>query len=77
MKRIFLDTNILLDIFLKREPLYSASAKVFESIESRKYKGFISAQSFSVISHILANQTLLRSLLNGYSKSAPFRLLLW
>jgi predicted nucleic acid-binding protein len=56
MKRVFLDTNILLDIFLEREAFHSSSAKVFGLIEDRKFKGFISAQSFPTIYYILAKQ---------------------
>ena len=31
--RIFLDTNVLLDIFMRREPFYDASAQVVYACE--------------------------------------------
>ncbi len=34
MKKVLLDTNIILDIALKREPHFEHSAKIFELIDS-------------------------------------------
>lgn len=35
MKRLLLDTNINLDIALKREPHFELSSKIFELIDSQ------------------------------------------
>jgi len=53
MKRLFLDTNILLDIFLAREPSYTHSAKVFQLIENKKFRGYLSAASFPTLFYLL------------------------
>ena len=41
--KIFLDTNILLDILCKREPFYINGAKIWTLIKEGAIKGFISA----------------------------------
>ncbi len=44
-KKVFIDTNILLDVFLLREP-YCVDAQILLSlVEKKKIKGFISALS--------------------------------
>ena len=39
--RLFLDTNVILDIFMRREPFYAASAQVVYLCESGKHIGSI------------------------------------
>lgn len=39
--RLFLDTNVILDIFMRREPFYAASAQVVYLCESGKHIGGI------------------------------------
>ena len=36
--RLFIDTNIILDIALKREPFYKDSASVFKKIDNKNLK---------------------------------------
>ena len=54
MKKIFIDTNILLDVFLHREPFADASAAVFADCESGKSKGTVSAISLDNLHYILS-----------------------
>ena len=52
MKRILLDTNIILDIALKREPHFEHSAKLFELIDNKQFIGYITATTVTDIYYI-------------------------
>lgn len=54
MKKIFIDTNVLLDVFLNREAFVDASASVFADCESGKVKGVVSAISLNNLHYILS-----------------------
>jgi predicted nucleic acid-binding protein len=45
--RVFLDTNVLLDVLLRREPFYTASAAVWTLVENGRHQGGLSAISFN------------------------------
>ena len=47
MLRLFLDTNILLDVLLRREPFYRSAARVWTLAETGAHEGFVSAISFN------------------------------
>jgi predicted nucleic acid-binding protein len=49
VKRIFLDTNIVLDILLQREPFYANAAAIWLKIESNEMEGLVSLQSLGTI----------------------------
>ena len=51
--KIFLDTNILLDVFQGRAPYYDCSAQIWSLSESGKAEVFISAISFNNIHYII------------------------
>ena len=51
--KIFLDTNILLDILCKREPFYINGAKIWTLIKEGAIKGFISAISINNLYYIV------------------------
>jgi len=51
--KVFLDTNVLLDILAKREPFYAASAEVWSLAESEAVQGCISAISFNNIYYVI------------------------
>lgn len=53
MKRVFLDTNILLDILLKRDPFYAAAAEIWLKVESREMQGLVSLQSLGTIFYLV------------------------
>ena len=57
MKRIFLDTNIILDILLRRDPFYVDAAKIWLMIESRALQGLVSLQSLGTIFYLLRKRT--------------------
>ena len=52
MKRIFLDTNILLDVVLHRDQFVADSARIWNDSESDKALGIISAISLNNIHYI-------------------------
>jgi predicted nucleic acid-binding protein len=57
VKRLFLDTNIILDIFLQREPFYANAAAIWLKIESNELEGLVSLQSLGTIFYLLRKRT--------------------
>lgn len=53
MKKIFIDTNILLDVALHRNDFLKESAAVWADCESRKVQGFVSAISLNNMHYVL------------------------
>ena len=53
MKRIFLDTNILLDVTMRREEFLTESARIWADCETGKTVGLISAISLNNIHYIM------------------------
>ena len=49
---VLIDTNILLDVFLKREPFYFNSNKIFQACLQGELRGVIAAHSFNNIWYI-------------------------
>jgi len=56
LKTVLCDINIILDIFLKREPFYTPAARLFSIIEGKKIHGFLCALSFPILFYILAKE---------------------
>lgn len=52
--RILVDTNIILDIFLEREPFCGDSKKIFSLCESGEVDGFVAAHSITNAFYILS-----------------------
>jgi predicted nucleic acid-binding protein len=50
---VLLDTNIILDVLLKRSPFYIEALKIFELAEAGKINGFISATAFTDIYYLV------------------------
>lgn len=53
MKKVFLDTNVCLDVILNREPFAVDAERIFEMGKQREIKLFVSAVSFTTIFYIL------------------------
>ena len=53
MKHIFLDTNIIIDIFAARTPHDIAAIELYRFAKDNKIKIYISAESFTTIYYIL------------------------
>ncbi|MBQ7695084.1 MAG: PIN domain-containing protein [Lentisphaeria bacterium] len=53
MKKIFIDTNILLDVVLRRTDFCEQSAAVWADCESRKVQGVVSAISLNNMHYVV------------------------
>ncbi len=53
MKNIFLDTDVILDLLLEREPFYYGAMIVFEKAENNEINLFTSATCFANLFYIL------------------------
>lgn len=56
MKSVLCDINVILDVFLKRDPHYSPAARLFALIEEKKLQGYLSAQSFPTMFYLLSRE---------------------
>ena len=54
--KAFIDTNLILDVLAERRPFYETSARIWELVESRDLKGYLSATSITDIFYILNRQ---------------------
>ncbi len=70
--KLMIDTNIVLDVLLKREPFYESSYKILELTEKDNISEYISATSLTDIYYIanrqLHNKTLVLELINNLLK---------
>ena len=55
--RVLLDTNILLDYLLGREPFLQDAAALFKALESRQVIGYVTATTLTDIFYIARRQT--------------------
>jgi predicted nucleic acid-binding protein len=55
--KVLLDTNIILDFFLVREPFFPPADRLFEAIGNGTVEGFLSASSGTDIFYICRRQT--------------------
>ena len=53
MRKIFIDTNILLDVILHRADFYKQAAMIWADCESRKVQGYVSAISLNNMHYIM------------------------
>ncbi|MDX9791806.1 MAG: PIN domain-containing protein [Candidatus Kapabacteria bacterium] len=53
MIKVLLDTNVLLDIVLQREPHYKYSSKLIIEIDGNSIKGFITATTITDIYYLI------------------------
>lgn len=56
MKKLFLDTNIVLDLLAKRDPFYSEAAILFSMADKKKIRLSVSALTFATVNYILSRQ---------------------
>lgn len=68
MDKIFIDTDIILDLIQKREPFYNDAVKLFSLVEEKQITGYVSSLIFANLYYMLrkadsktfAVQTLVR-----------------
>jgi predicted nucleic acid-binding protein len=56
MEKVFVDTDIALDLLSQREPHYDAAAKLFTLADKGKLSIYISSLSFSNLNYLLTRQ---------------------
>ena len=56
MEKVFIDTDIALDLLTKREPHYSFAASLFSMADKNKIRLHISSLSFSNLNYILSRE---------------------
>lgn len=54
--KILLDTNVILDVALERQPFFSQSEEVLSLAENGAFEAFISASTFSDLYYIIRKQ---------------------
>ena len=57
MKRLLVDTNVVLDVVLDRQPHAETSAAIWAAVETGRWEGFLSAHAITTI-HYLAEREL-------------------
>ena len=55
-KRLLIDTNVVLDVLMDRQPHAVASAAVFAAIETGKAEGFLAAHAVTTIHYLISRQ---------------------
>ncbi len=56
MEKVFVDTDIILDLLSAREPFYAHSAKLFSFADKGEIKIFVSSLCFANLNYILSKQ---------------------
>ena len=54
MKKLFIDTNIVIDLLAKREPFYEETAELFSLADKKKVTLIVSALTFANTNYILS-----------------------
>ena len=68
MRRIFLDTNVILDLLGERHPFFDAIAKVATLADQKKLAIIVSPLSFTTIDYVLNKYESSESVLNKLRK---------
>ncbi|MBK0369208.1 type II toxin-antitoxin system VapC family toxin [Flavobacterium agrisoli] len=68
MSRIFLDTNVLLDLLGERVPFFEAIAKVATLADQKKLTLIVSPLSFTTIDYVLNKYESSETVLNKFRK---------
>lgn len=56
MIKALIDTNVILDIALRREPFFENASQIFDKIDDQVLEGFITASSVTDIYYIASKQ---------------------
>ena len=54
--KVLLDTNIILDYALERQPFWQESEQIFLLLEQGQFEGYVSASTFSDLYYIIRKQ---------------------
>jgi len=72
MIRVLLDTNVVLDVALKRPRFYNDAANIFKNIHEGKLQAFVSTTTISVVFYILQKQSTKEMALQFLSRLIQF-----
>lgn len=56
MERLFVDTDVVLDLLAERMPFYTFSARVFSAADQGNLQLFVSSLSFANLNYLLSKQ---------------------
>jgi predicted nucleic acid-binding protein len=56
---VLLDTNVILDLLIKRKPFYEHSAEIMRRIENQEFNCFVSVNSLSDFFYVYTKETSL------------------
>jgi predicted nucleic acid-binding protein len=65
LTKLFVDTNVLVDVMAVREPFYAPAAALWASIETGQRKACISATSVTTVAYLLRRHADYRAVLAG------------
>ena len=72
MVKLFIDSDIILDLIAKREPYYIFAAKLFTLIDQRKVSGFTSPLVFANLHYLLKKMSSNKAALKQLRKLKTF-----
>lgn len=52
--KVLFDTNIVLDVLLKREPFYTSASQLMSKVEQQEIEGYLSATTITTVFYLLA-----------------------
>lgn len=52
-RRVLVDSDVVLDLLLERQPFFTAAVRLFETIQTRRIEGFVSSLAFANLFYIL------------------------
>jgi predicted nucleic acid-binding protein len=52
-QKVFVDTNIVLDMLMKRVPFFQSAERLFEQGDEKRYELYVSTVSFTTVHHQL------------------------
>ncbi len=55
MKKVFVDTDIVYDLFSRREPFYEFSARLFTKADRKQVKIYVSSLTFANLNYLLSS----------------------
>lgn len=61
MKKVFIDTNVLIDYFSRRSPFFDSAARIVQLGQERRCRILVSALSFATSSFILESHHKLKN----------------
>ena len=63
--KVLFDTNIVLDVLLKREPFYTSASQLMSKVEQQEIEGYLSATTITTVFYLLAKSLDKNAAQNG------------